>query len=332
MLEIFNDINPLILDVVVIALFVLITFFGVIRGVKSTIIDFVLLAVSIALGFLPYTNDLKEAFIGIFKVNEWLPAGSSNVALFGASLFSSLFTSTITFLLFYGVLHAIVALIAMFIRKKKKAAKKPKKVVSRVFGGIISLIYQGVIVVVALLTLNNNIVGMKNFIGNSLLSSVIVDKTEELIDNIEVGATDAIVIKIYNGNLMQRVTKEDVKSFNYFDDKFETLILNKKYLTNLEDVSVTNDEARKMIKERIIDLYNLAIISDSFDDNNKGLKEDFSKLAEEWLGAMNKKVKENYLGKVELTMNEYGNIKIALEKAGLKEQLMDLYIETFEGK
>ena len=63
MLDIFEKIDPMILDVSVLAVFVLIVFFGVMRGAKKTIFSFCILGMSLFLGFCPWTKTAKNMIL-----------------------------------------------------------------------------------------------------------------------------------------------------------------------------------------------------------------------------------------------------------------------------
>jgi len=338
MLEFFMDMQPLILDVLCIVILALIVFFGVIRGIKKNLISYLILMISLFLGFCSYTQSLKDVFTeDIIKVTELVPAGSSNVLKFGVALFVDLIGSLCVFLLMYLLLTVLNILIGIMIRKRRGTGAGPKSKVGRVFSGLFSLVFGGMIFVVSLQALNNNFVGMNVLVEKTTVTKAIVGGSEKMMNKVgeelfeTLKLSDQIVLKIYKGDLLYVVSYDSVDAYNYTDKMIDDALYNKKYLTILEDSSLTKEEAKEIAKERLVDLSNLAVISDTF-DSNKLVKNKFVKLAEEWLTVVHRKVDGGELGKIEFSMNEYGTIRLNLKNAGLNDDLIALFDDIAEGK
>lgn len=338
MLEFFNDVNPLIVDVAFIAILILIIFFGVIRGIKKNIFDFLVLGIAFFLGFCPYTNSLKEVVsTKVLKLTELVPAGSNSRFVFAVSLLDDLVASLCLFVLFYLILVVIRVLVDMILKRRKEKAEAKKSKVGRVFSGLLSLIYGGIFLIVFMFVVNNNLTGFKVLVDQTTVTVKVVDEAENIVNKLgkklfkQENFKDKIVLKVYKGNVMYKVSDDFVESFNYVDKEFEEIINNKKYLEVLEDPTLQNEEVRKIVKERIMDLDNIAVIAKEFGEDPI-VKEKFAKLSEEFLTMLHRKVDGSHLGKIELSINEYGKIKLDLKNAGLNEALLNLFDEIAEGK
>lgn len=333
MLQIFDDIHPVVLDVTLISLLVLIVFFGVLRGIKKNIFDLLILSVSIFLGFSSYTQVVKDVFTKkILNLPELVPAGSSNLLVFLSSMFNNLVSSLCVLVLIYLVMSVLRSLFGMLIRKRRGEEHKPKSKVGRVIAGFLSFVYGSVVLVFALHTLNSNVVGMNALVEQTSVVKVVAEKSEALIDNIgekffkQKRLTDKVVLKIHKGDFMAVIDNEFVASFDYVDGKINEIFGRTKYLEILEDSELTETEAKEISKERINDLNNAAILAKNFNEN-PDVKNKFSKLAEEWLTVINRKITGDELGILDFTLNERGKIRINLAKAGLSEDLLKLFDE-----
>ena len=321
MLTFFENLNPLILDVAIVAILVLVAFFGAIRGIKKVSINVLLLSIALFLGFCSYTNSLKVVIEDkLINMNSLVPAGSDDVFKFAASLLSPLILSLVLFLLFYLVMKAVVTLIMVLIKRKRKAQPKPKSVVGRVFGGLLSLVYGAALLIVLLLSVNNNIVGTKVAIDNSTVTKFVVDNSEKLLSKIDDKLTDKIVIKVYNGDVLFNVENRTIESFNYIDDKVKTIVMNTRYMEALDDGTLTKAEVENMVKERLNDLSNLAVVSNSFENGSKLIKNNFVGVADDWIVLISKSVENAELGKVKFGIQEIAAIRKNLVDAGVGEK------------
>ena len=337
MLGFFADVHPLIIDVVLVAILLLIVFFGIIRGIKKNFLDFIMLAAALFLGFCPYTQKLKEViFSDLIKLVEFVPAGSSNTLIFAVSLFNEFIAALVLFLLIFLVMAVVRTLIVMMINRKRGDKGGKKSAVGRVFSGILSLAYGAVLLVATLHVLNNNIVGMNALVEQSTVAKMVAEESELLVNRLgkkiakKENTTDRIVLKIYKGDFLYKVDDKMISAFDYVDGMIDQVLNGKKYLQVLEETTLTNEEAKEIAKERLVNLSNLAIISDNF-DSNPIVKEKFAKLSEEWLTVLHRKIDGNHIGKVEFTMNDYGEIRLNLINAGLSDDLIKLFEEIAVG-
>lgn len=325
MLTFFENLNPLILDVAIIAILVLVAFFGAIRGIKKVSINVLLLSIALFLGFCSYTNSLKFVIEDkLINMNNLVPAGSDDIFKFAASLFSPLILSLVLFLLFYLVMKAIVTLITMLIKRKSKKQPKPKSVVGRVFGGLLSLVYGAALVIVLLLSVNNNIVGTKVTIDNSTVTKFVVDNSEKLLNKIDDKLVDKIVIKIYSGDILFNVEDKTIESFNYIDEKVKDVVMNTRYMESLDDETLSEAEVENMVKQRLNDLSNLAIVSSSLKNGSKLIQNNFVAVADEWIILMSKSIENSELGKVKFNIQEIAAIRKNLDEAGVGEKTIAL--------
>lgn len=333
MLDFLNDMNPLILDSIVVGLLVLIIFFGVIKGIKKTLLDFILLAFSFFLGFSSYMNSVKSVLLtDVFFFDKWLPAGSGNIVIFAMSWFGSFIASLAVFVLLYAVVHVLVILLRIIAKRRFVKEEKRKNKIGRVIGGVFSFAYGGVVVLALLLALNNNIAGVKPLIERSTVTKFIVNKAEELINKKDKDLSKKIVMKVYEGDLLAQIDEDLIKSYNYVNEYVALNLLDKKYVENIEEENFTKEEAEEIVRNRVLDLYHIAVLSNEFDETNKALTDKFVKMAEELIAVMNKKVTAGSLGELNFTLEERGLIKAELKDAGLNDGLLKLLDEIIEGK
>ena len=333
MTEIFENLNPMIVDAVFIAILVLIVFFGMIKGTLKTVASFIVFGASAFLGFSKYSNPVKKIFVEeIFKIEKWLPVGSTNALKFGASLLSSVLASLAVFLVAYIVLNAIISLFKMIVRKKSKGNKHRKSMFSRFFGGVLSLVCGGAVVMVFLFAVNNNFIGMKGVISKSKVTSFVVEKSEKILEKIDDDLVDVIVIKFYVGDSMYNVDRTVLNAFNHVEESANDIMVNENYLGNIENKPMTNEETSELIKSGIIDLYNLAILSNEFDEIDKSLTEKYPKMAGEILVAMSRKITNDGLSAIEFNHNERGKIRQGFEDAGLNDEELIVFDNITSGK
>lgn len=333
MVGIINNVHPIILDTIVVSLFVLMIFFGVIKGIKRTAIDFVLFVGSLFLGFCSFTNVLKNVIAKSFlQISDWTPAGSDASFKLAASFFTSLLASLVIFLLFYLVFHAIDLVIRLVLKKKKAdAQREPKSKVGRAFAGLLALIYQGAVAVVLMIFMNNNIVGMNTAFDRSTVTNFIVDNSTKVLVKIDEDAEEKIVLKLLKGDLLYAPEEEVVTSYYYLEENASKMFMDKEYMEVLADEKLTNEEASAFIKERIVAVSHLANVATELDTFGTFNKE-FTNVADEWITALHRTMVTKNLDKIEFTMNEYSQIRLSLVHAKLSDKTIALYEELAVGK
>lgn len=333
MVGIINNVHPIILDTVVVSVFVLMIFFGVIKGIKKTAIDFGLFLVSLFLGFSSFTNSLKVVVAKNFlDISSWTPAGSDNAYKLAASFFTSVLASLIIFLLFYILLHVIEILVKMILKKKAgDAPKEPKSKVGRVFAGLLSVVYQGAVFVVLMICMNNSLVGMNGAFGKTTVTKFIVNNSTNLIVKIDEDAEEKLVLKLLKGDVLYSPEEEIVDGYYYLEENASEVFMEKEYIEVLADEKLTNEEAVEFIKERLVAISHLANVAtelDTFDTYNK----EFSDLVEEWLTLIDRARQTKDLGQIEFTMNEFSEIRLSLVHAGLSDKTIAKYDAIAIGK
>lgn len=333
MISFVNDLHPMVLDVVFVCLIVLIITFGALKSFKSTIIDFLILSIALFLGFSPYTNDIKKIIaVNLLDLGKIAPAGSANSYVLGISLSTMFFAALLVFVSVYLLLHVIKWLIKFIVKKSTKGKVDAKKtIVGRIFGGLISFIYQSFILIVVIFCMNNNLVGLKGTIENSKIVGLVVANVEELVNIKDDKLCDKIVVKIFKGDMTSKVSDELVVNFRNAAARVEELFVDKEYTEIIGDAALKNEQAIVMVKERIYDLNLVAVILNEFDEFGVS-KEYFSKTAEEWFIVMNRKIVGDNLKKIELSINEQAEIRLNLINTGISEEVIKLYDEIVVGK
>ena len=320
------NIDPIIIDVAFISILVLILFFGIIRGIKSVLINIVIVAISLFLGFSPYMNSVKDILVTkVLKVDSWAPAGSTSVFYFGLGVLSKIISSLVLTIFLYIILKLIKTMVEIIINKKRgKPERRPKSKAGRVFGGLLNLAFGGAILLVAMLSVNTDIVGGKKIISKTDVVSVVLDKTENLLSKANEDITDMIVLRVYKGDVVSDVDYETIAAYHYIDDKANMLLTNTKYLDNIEAVGINKENVKKIAKNNIYDLYNMSIIAGRFDKNAKSIiKTKFAKVYKDWMVVLERNCAEE---KVEFTYNDANKIESALREAGIN----DAGIESFK--
>ena len=332
MIKFLSDIDPLILDVTVCCIIVLIVFFGALRGLKKTIINFFIMTISLFLGFTPYVSSVKDVLIEkVFFIEKILPAGTGTFELFFCNLLGSLFASFVFFLLIYIVLHVFVLLFNMVLKRRGGNIGVKKSVVGRVFGGIISFAYGGVVLLGLLYVLNSNVVGMGEPIRQSAITKFIVTKSNDLLNKIEPDLDTKIVLKIYKGDFMAEVSESLVKSYNYIDGQSINKFEDKNYFEGIEDVAFTKEETEAMMKNYVLDLYHISVIANDFDESNKLIKDKYVAMSDEFIAVMNKTVHNNALGDLGFSIEEKGIMRSTLKEAGIDDAGLNLFDQVVEG-
>ena len=322
MLGFLNDIHPLILDVAVISILVLITSLGAIRGIKNVSINVLLLSASLFLGFCPYTTSLKQVVAeALFKLENLAPAGSSEIFKFAISLVVPLLSSLVIFLLFYVVLFVVRILIELLVKKAKNGTLKHKSKVGRVFAGLISLVYGGVLMLFILTIANTNMVGMKNPIEKSTVVKFGVEKSEKLLVKIDEQFKEKLFVKILAGDVLLEVKAGHIRSFNHFEDKVKTMVDNKDYFENIA-TALTKEEGQALAKERIDDLYHLSVLTNCLKNDSNSIASSYISLANSGLTTINRLVKSGELGLLEYSINDFTSIRKSIKNAGVSEDVL----------
>jgi len=217
--------NAIVFDVLIIVLLLLIIFIGVLKGIKHTLINFGLLAASIALSFTSFLNIIKLPIVNFLSSKIVLGVGISEEVKIGVNLIYLFVASLVLTVLFYLIFRLAKHLIFMIIKKNMiKANKLPPRldVWSRVFGGVFSLILYGAIVIVSLSAIDNPLVGGNKTISNGYVTKYI-EKTDELLINVfnkDVGETyeDKLLIKLVKGDLYVKVSEETIEDIKVLSE------------------------------------------------------------------------------------------------------------------
>lgn len=324
----FSNLHPLIVDISLVCIFILIIFFGALKGIKNVLVDSVISLIAFILGFSPWMNGVKEIFAReLFQVDKVVPAGSTNLYKFGIYIFTNLVSALLLFLLLYVVLQAIRSAIKLI----SKAQPKPKSKVGRVFGSVVSLVYNGIFLLLLLVVADNNFIGLNQVFDKTTVANFLTNTTNDVIVKIDKNLDSELTIKALNGDVFYEVSEEAVTSFNYIDGHVANIFLDKNYIDLVNDANITNDDAQIYIKDRILDLHQLAIFTINTDQFGIG-KEKFSVVAEDLLIAMHRRVFSSGMNKIEFTMTDVGNIKHKLELAGMNEKSASFYDEITIGK
>lgn len=321
MFNFFNNVEPIIVDAIFISVIVLIAFIGVIKGFKKTLIGLFIFVVSLFLSFSPWMNEVKVLLIDkILFVNKWLPAGSDCVTVFVVNMLLPFISSFALFVLFYVVLTVLRMAISIITKSKARDIRK-KSIVGRIFSGLISLVFGGVFFISVILICNNNLIGMKSMIDQSKITGFVIHKTEDVLNKKDEDLTKKIVLKIYKGDLQGEIEGDTVLAFEHVDENANKFF-NDEYKKKLEDKSLSNDQTKIIIKEQLLMLYNLSILSKDFDDFSEKITDKFFKMSEQLIVVMNKKCLDVNLSGLDITVSDYGKMKVAFAEAGLDEKLL----------
>ena len=225
----------------------------------------------------------------------------------------------------------------MLLKRKKTEGEVRKSKIGRVFSGLFSLVYGSVFVIGLLFVVNNNLTGVKILFDQTNVTKKVLDKVEHGVNELgkkilkEEKLKDKIVLKIYKGDLMYKVSDDFVESFNYADKEFDEIINNKKYLEVLENPSLQNEEARVIIKKVIRDLDNLAVIAKEFNENPL-VKNNFSKMYENFTTTIQRKITNDKIGKIELSISEFAKVRKDLVDVGISEEMIKKFEAIAEAK
>lgn len=319
------NIDPIIVDAAFISILVLILFFGIIRGFKSVLINILIVAISLFLGFSPYMNSVKKVLITkVLKIDSWAPAGSTSAFYFGLSMLSNVIASVVLTVFLYIILRLIKTMIGIIITKKRgKPERRPKSKAGRVFAGLLNLVFGGALLLVAMLSVDNNIVSGNKIISKTKIVSVTLEKTETLLSKANEDLVDMIVLRVYKGDVISEVDYETIESYHYIDDKADRLLANAAYIDEIEKKGTTAEEIKKIGRNNIYDLYDMAIIAGRFDkDANSIIKTKFQKVYRDWMVVLERNCKEE---KIDLNHNEAYKIEEAFKEAGIDDDSIKIF-------
>ena len=85
------------------------------------------------------------------------------------------------------------------------------------------------------------------------------------------------MLKIYKGDLQGEIEEDTVLAFEHVDENANKFF-NDEYKKKLEDKSLSNDQTKIIIKEQLLMLYNLSILSKDFDDFSEKITDKFREL------------------------------------------------------
>ena len=273
-------------------------------------------------------NSLKEIFAReLLNVDKIVPAGSTSAYKLGISFFVNAFSAFILFAFLYIVLQAIRSLFKLILKR----TTKPKTKVGRVFGAFFSLLYQGTFLLFLIVAMDNKLVGLNYAFDKSTVTNFIADKTQKMLSSVNKDLDDKLTLKVLKGDMFYKISKDGLESFNYVEEKVNDAFMNKDYIDLLDDKNIDNDEIAIYMKERVLDLEKLAIMTIEIDQFMVS-KERFSDVAEVWLTAIHRNIFSRGMEKIEFTMTDLGNIKNTLQQAGMNEKSLTLYDEITIGK
>lgn len=333
MLEFLKNFDPLLLDVIFVALLVLIALVGFLRGIKKVSINMFIFVGSFLLAFSSLTNSVKSVIATKFlNLVEFLPAGSSNIQILIVMLFTTFLSALIFGVLIYLVFHVLKTLLGVVLKSKLKDKDGDgKSLLGRFVAAVLSLLYQGSIVVILLMVMNTNIIGMNSVVENSTVSKKVVELTEKADQKLNGDVVDEIVIRLFSGDVFAVVDDNLIVSYRNIENESQILNDKNQYIDILNEDALSDEEVREFIKQRIVNLRSLAVISTQL-DTFEVAKDSLLGVSEEWLTTMNRVFKNRRLEKVEFTLNEYSEIRLSLVKIGLNGGFINLYEEIAVGK
>ncbi len=316
-----SGIDPIILDVALTAMLVLFLFFGVIRGVKSVLINMVIGVLSLFLGFTKYMNSLKYLLVNrLINIQKLLPAGSTNATKFGAAMASNIAGSIMLTILFFMVLNIVYTLISMIIKRRfSNGEKGVKGKGSRIFGGIINFIYGFALALVAVFMIDSNIIGGATLVQKTTVTSKVLDFVQKPIQKSNKDAIVAMKLKLYTGDVLYDVDFEMMDSYEYIEKRSAEIFLDQKYL---DKINPENSDLQMANKDALYDLFNLAILSNRFNVDNPDVNSKFCDLYNEWIVALNKSC---VTSKIEISFEMDAKMEVAFRETGLKEKNIQLY-------
>ena len=319
--------NSIIVDVVLVVLFLSVLLYGALKGLKHTLINFILFAGSIVLAFTSVVSPLKMYVIDFISAMVNFSAATAAEVKLGVSMCYTFIASVVLALAFYIVLRFLKFIVCVIVKKyrvkKGKEIKYPRKG-SRFFGAIFSLALNGSIVLIMLLLFANPLVGGDKTILHSRLTDIVELNTTKVIKAISGDdlIEEKIIIKSLKGDFfLENVKDEDAKMFATVAN-----VINEKDLKNfnLGEVQSTVDS-----------LYSLLYLMEKYAIDEKGVElsgfQHFvkygRKLISETVNLINTNKPEGKLMEAENTFI----VSSLLRKVGLSETA-ETFEEMFEMK
>lgn len=208
--------NPIVLDVVVVVLLLFILVLGAFKGLKHTLINFVLLLGSIALSFCSLTNVIKIYIIDLLSKIVKFGAGVSNEVKLGVSFTYMFAASLVLTLLLYVLFRLLKAVIVSFSKRRKEKRNElvhlPRKT-SRFFGAVFSLLLNGALALVMLSVFTTPLIGGNKTSEISYVTKHI-DKLDDEVIKLCGGnelVDEHILIRLVRGDFFIKVEEKDVK-------------------------------------------------------------------------------------------------------------------------
>lgn len=210
--------NAIVLDVIVIVMLLSIVALGAFKGIKHISIDFTLLAGSIALSFSSLTKPLKSYIIELLAPNIKLGAGISNEVKLGVNFLYLAMASLVLTVLVYILLRLIKYLVFMLLKKnmiKRNQLPKYPDVVSRILGGVFSLIFNGALFIVLLSGFANPFVGGDKTVNSSFVTKYVIQVEDVVIKDLikDPLAETKLVLKVVKGDLFAEISDKDAQNF-----------------------------------------------------------------------------------------------------------------------
>lgn len=315
--------NPIVLDVIVVVALLFLLVLGAFKGIKHVLINFALLAGSIALSFSPVTTVIKVYIIELLQGFIEFGAGASNELKLGVTVSYMFMASMILTLVLYILLRLFKSLIEMVIKRKQlKANKLPRmpRAPSRILGGLFSLILNGSLVLVLLSVFTNPLVG-----GNKTSDITYVTKEIDKLDDKVISLIsdnelidEHIILRLVRGDFFVATTDEDAKTFA----SVATLVNDKALMpSDLSNIQENLDGLRNLLS---------FVVTHGLDED--GLERDgFEKTVELTRNLVTNIVNQmNTLNESEDPINATGTLAISnlLNKLGLSD-CVKIFQETF---
>lgn len=233
--------NALVLDVIVIVLLLSLIALGVFKGIKHIAINFVLLIGSIALSFTSVTNVLKVQIVQLLSSNIKLGIGVGDEVKLGIYVAYTFIAALILTILFYVILRLLKYLIVVLIKRNMLKNNKLPKIttkLSRIFGGIFSLVFNGALFIVMLCLFTTPLIGGNKTSDSSYVTKHIVKLDDLLLDAISEDELlqEKIMVKLVKGDLIENVDDETAKSFKGLSELVNSNKLTPENLDNPQEI------------------------------------------------------------------------------------------------
>ena len=214
--------DAIILDVAVIALLLIIIVIGAVKGFMHTIVNFVLLAGAVALGFSPFIGFIKNPVTDLLSSKIILGVGVGDEVKLAIYLLYPFMASLIISLGIYLVLRIIKLLICVLVKHRLlKDNRLPKRVskVSRAFGGVFGLLLYGVVIILTLSIFNKPLIGGNKIVEKSYVVKYI-ESADDIVAELLIDEKDfetfegTVIVKLVLGDLYHKVSQENIEDLN----------------------------------------------------------------------------------------------------------------------